>query len=377
MWLTRQAAHAKELSHKATRITSLEHQVKDLTETKVKQFETIQSRQSEAESARGELEGLQTRTKELEFQLREATERVALLEDAPSARSPEVDAAAAPARPSGTSAAEVQRLLAEADAKSETKLSDLRFKVRALERERNELEEDWASKLAQRVRELETLRRTLSDKEEEAATAAAARAERDARIDAADAARRELEREMVQLRAAVEEAHADVAVAAEAERVARDELAAAGDATSSVQTQLDEAKALADKLRANNKTLRDEMRKVQSSVQLLERQRNPGVGYWASGGAAAEPAVSMAPAPAAPAPTPPVPSAASDASGTQTPASPAPSRDEEEVNLEYLRNVILQFLEHKEMRPNLVRVLSVILRFTPQELRRLNAKLNT
>ncbi|KAL1408193.1 hypothetical protein Q8F55_004998 [Vanrija albida] len=367
--ITTKAAHAKELSHKATRITSLESQVKDLTSTKAKQFETIQSRQSEAESARGELEGLQTRTKELEFQLREATERVALLEDAPSARSPDVsDAAAAPARPSGTSAAEVQRLLAEADAKSEAKLSDLRFKVRSLERERNELEEDWASKLAQRVRELETLRRTLSDKEEEAATAAAARAERDARIDAADAARRELEREMVQLRAAVEEAHADVAVAAEAERAAREELATAGEATTSVQAQLDEAKALADKLRHNNKTLRDEMRKVQSSVQLLERQRNPGVGYWgASGGA--EPAAAAVP----PVATPPAPSSEAP-SGS---ASPAPSRDEEEVNLEYLRNVILQFLEHKEMRPNLVRVLSVILRFTPQELRRLNAKLNT
>jgi hypothetical protein len=88
-----------------------------------------------------------------------------------------------------------------------------------------------------------------------------------------------------------------------------------------------------------------------------------------------------------------------------TRSSPAPSEapsqskakpvaDEEEVNLEvshfaccfrwgtgadgqYLRNVILQFLENKEMRPNLVRVLSVILRFTPQELRRLNAKLLT
>lgn len=43
--------------------------------------------------------------------------------------------------------------------------------------------------------------------------------------------------------------------------------------------------------------------------------------------------------------------------------------------IKYLRNVILQFLEHKEMRPNLIRVMSVILRFTPQELRRLNAKL--
>ena len=81
------------------------------------------------------------------------------------------------------------------------------------------------------------------------------------------------------------------------------------------------------------------MRKVQSSAALLERQRNPGVGYWnrVSDNEPQSPAVS----------------AASELS--PRPASPAPSttsstnKNEEEVNLEYLRNVILQFLEHKEM----------------------------
>lgn len=32
---------------------------------------------------------------------------------------------------------------------------------------------------------------------------------------------------------------------------------------------------------------------------------------------------------------------------------------------------------HSTLQPNLVRVMSVILRFTPQELRRLNAKVNS
>jgi len=48
--------------------------------------------------------------------------------------------------------------------------------------------------------------------------------------------------------------------------------------------------------------------------------------------------------------------------------------DDAELNFEYLRNTLLQFLEHKEMRPHLVRVLGVILHFTPQEIRRLAAK---
>jgi chromosome segregation ATPase len=311
------------------------------------------------------MEGLETRTKELEFQLREATDRLGMLEDAPRSAAPET-----PTRDSGTPAAEVARLLADAESRAEQRVQDMRARVRTLERERNELEEDWAAKLAQRVKELEALRRTIGDKEAEATAAATARRERDARIDSQDAERRELERQMVELRAAVDEAKADVSVAAEAERVARDELAASQGAVSGVQAQLDEAKAAHAQLRQNNKTLRDELRKVQSSAQLLERQRNPGVGYWASAN----------PSPPSHTPTPsvvipaPAPSASAPASASSTPPPPA---DEEEVNLEYLRNVILQFLEHKEMRPNLVRVLSVILRFTPQELRRLNAKLGT
>ncbi|KAJ2931149.1 hypothetical protein H1R20_g5940, partial [Candolleomyces eurysporus] len=60
--------------------------------------------------------------------------------------------------------------------------------------------------------------------------------------------------------------------------------------------------------------------------------------------------------------------------GNKRPSSTSTNKNEEEVNLEYLRNVILQFLEHKEMRPNLVKVISIILHFTPQETRRLMAK---
>jgi hypothetical protein len=51
---------------------------------------------------------------------------------------------------------------------------------------------------------------------------------------------------------------------------------------SALQSQLDDAKTLSTQLRTSNKTLREELRKVQSSVQLMERTRNPGVGYWSS-----------------------------------------------------------------------------------------------
>ena len=76
--------------------------------------------------------------------------------------------------------------------------------------------------------------------------------------------------------------------------------------------------------------MREELRKVQSSAAILNHQRGPGVGYWSSANNA----------------------------GTNIPpsttssqiAGPDSSSDHEDVNVEYLRNVILQFLEHKEMR---------------------------
>lgn len=63
-----------------------------------------------------------------------------------------------------------------------------------------------------------------------------------------------------------------------------------------------------------------------------------------------------------------------DKSVSDCPRFSSLAEDEAELNFEYLRNTLLQFLEHKEMRPHLVRVLGVILHFTPQEIRRLAAK---
>ena len=89
----------------------------------------------------------------------------------------------------------------------------------------------------------------------------------------------------------------------------------------------------------NAQTLREELRKVQSSAALLERQRNPGVGYWA-----AKPDGSTETR----SPTSSVSDLPQDSS--PRPSSPSTGKSDEEVNYEYLRNVIMQFLEHKEMR---------------------------
>ncbi|KAL0078220.1 hypothetical protein F4703DRAFT_1225069 [Phycomyces blakesleeanus] len=86
-------------------------------------------------------------------------------------------------------------------------------------------------------------------------------------------------------------------------------------------------------------------------------------------------------------PTSPSPYSASDhrslRSGASTPPGPdsfgssppsTPRNKEEEVNLEYLRNVIIKFLEKKSTRAQLIPVLAMMLKFTPEEIGRLRAK---
>jgi len=225
------------MSGRITKVNGLEAIVKELNLHKADQFEVLQSRQAEVETSRAEMEVMRNRTKELEYQLREATDRCAMLEDSASSSRPKdrgrtslgfglTDGgrgtpSPSPARTSSysnnTSAAEVQRLLAEAEARFETKLSDLRYKIRSLEKERNEAEEEWATKLQERVREQERLRRTIAEKESEYTESLRSRREKESLIEGQEEARLGVEKDMKALRAQLEAAKGDVSVAAEAE----------------------------------------------------------------------------------------------------------------------------------------------------------------
>jgi len=200
--------------------------VKELSQTNQAQFEDLQSKTAEVESGRNELETLRSKTKELEFQLREALERCAILEDSSArpSRSLAQNHSLAPSRgpsPSPSrgvsSPVEVQRLLAEAEAKAESRISDLRNKIRSLETERNDAEEEWAAKLGERVRELEKLRRIIMEKESDYAESQRMKRDHDKSMEEAEEAKRGVEREMKALRAEVEAAKLDTATAADAE----------------------------------------------------------------------------------------------------------------------------------------------------------------
>ncbi|GHJ89725.1 hypothetical protein NliqN6_6127 [Naganishia liquefaciens] len=390
--LSNKASHAKDIAAKSKHINSLVESMQELNNEKRSQYETLQARQEELETAIAAKEMHESRTRELQLQAQEALERAQIAEDALEELQREHVAPATngitnlnPADAIGSS--EISQLLADAAVKSDAKLTELREEIARLERESSEHEEQQARQLRLRSQEIERLRTTLNEKQAEFAQAINGKESSDAKISEME---RELEvanRERESLKEALRVAQTAQMQFGNGDEELRAEISLLKSQIEGLNSQLEEARQIHAQLRSTNRTLREEMRRIQSSAQLLERQRNPGVGYWSSSNAGSTPANGTPGGVTSPgvasSPTGSVRGSVDvSRSGPSTPVgktgTPAGSQSvqgEEEVNLEYLRNVILQFLEHKEMRPNLVRVLTVILRFTPQETRRLNAKL--
>ncbi|KAJ7070960.1 hypothetical protein C8F01DRAFT_1108511 [Mycena amicta] len=350
--LAAKSAHSKEVTAFASRASSLEANIISLTNDKNSFFDELQLRQAEVESAQSHLESLQSQITELQYQLRESEERFALLNDDISEAHREQ---AIRSREPSSSSEDVSQLLAAAQAKYEVKLADVKKNLSVIEKERNESEAQWSRKLREKVRENEELKQALG-------STAQSRQFDEGLVE-------ELKREITGLKeqlrvyqVEISELREHSASLADVEISNKAQETQTNAKINALEQLLEEAKSREAQLRANSKTLREELRKVQSSAALLERQRNPGVGYWTQR-PADPPEVRTS-----------ISSSSSADSRVESPIPPSPSNQEEEVNLEYLRNVILQFLEHKEMRPNLVKVLSIILHFTPQETRRLIAK---
>ena len=121
-------------------------------------FDQLQLRQAEAESAQSHLESLQSQNTELQYQLRETNDRYTLLKDELAEVQREQESRS---REPLTSASEVARLLSAASAKYESKISDLKRNLRALEKERSDGEAEWSRKLRDKAREIDLLKKEL------------------------------------------------------------------------------------------------------------------------------------------------------------------------------------------------------------------------
>ncbi|EIW64404.1 uncharacterized protein TRAVEDRAFT_111828 [Trametes versicolor FP-101664 SS1] len=351
--ITTKTTHVREIENKKNRISDLESRVKTLSEEKDELFDQLQLRQAELESSQSALESLQGQNTELQYQLREANDRTALMQDEFSDVRREQDVRVLSP---GPSAEDVARLLASAESKYESKMGDLRRRLAEAERERDEADARWSRKFAERAKEVDELTAAIRSSQQSKEEDTEGRQALQAQVEALQAEIRVYQQQIAGL-------HGELEKAAELEVSAKTQLAEIASKTADLQQHVDESKNREAQLRAQNKTLREELRKVQSSVALLEKQRNPGVGYWA----ARNESTSELRSPR---------SSVSDLAREtpSRPSTPTATKSDEEVNFEYLRNIIMQFLEHKEMRPHLVRILSTILHFTPQETRRLISK---
>ncbi|KAG5654089.1 hypothetical protein H0H81_007503 [Sphagnurus paluster] len=325
--------HAHEISLKDSHIRSLEQSLSSVTRDKNSFFDDLQLRQAELESAQSHLESLQSQNTEYQYQLRELEDRYALLkEDLAEARREQENRSREPT----TSPDEVARLLSAAEAKYEARISDLKRNLSSLEKERNDTEADWSRKLREKTREVDDLKRLMG-------SATRTEQHHEQIVAGLKAEMTRMEGESRLLQEQLQEARQSNTKARELEKSWKAQETESNTRITALQQQVEETKQREAQLRLGNKTLREELRKVQSSAALLERQRNPGVGYWTSRSTDINPVSSQA---SISSPSP---------DKTSRVNSPEPdtrdkSTNDEEVNLEYLRNVILQFLEHKEMR---------------------------
>lgn len=351
--VTTKSSHTKELSMKNSQITQLQSSLESLTEDKNSLFDELQLRQAELESSQSLLESIQGQNTELQYQLRELEDRVSFLnEELLDAQRGRADLPREP----GVSSEEVARLLVASEAKYEAKVMELQRGIAIIEKERNDTEAEWSRKLREKLKETEELKRALG-------TTVKSKEQDEGVVNQLHQEISELRKELETQRRQVDELRSQLNQAQVAENDARSHQSEYTARITALEQNVDEGKSREAQLRVSNKTLREELRKVQSSAALLERQRNPGVGYWTTRGESVQSDAQSPPPSQSPSPA-----------SSPRPDSAMSNKNDEEVNLEYLRNVVLQFLEHKEMRPNLVKVLSIILRFTPQETRRLMAK---
>jgi hypothetical protein len=151
------ASHSKELSTKSTRITSLESSLRSLNEEKDSLFDQLQLRQAELESSQTHLEALENQNKELKLELKEVEERLEARGDSENMNGV--------GGVMGIGGVDVGRLIADSEAKAEAKVSELRTKLRSLEKERDEAESEWSRNLQSSGREVERLRKELGNVE--------------------------------------------------------------------------------------------------------------------------------------------------------------------------------------------------------------------
>ena len=165
--ITLKAQYTKELASKSREVERLEENVRVLGREKDELFEEVQLKNGEVESARVQLDVLQSQVEEMRFRLRESEERMGVLQEelAEARRGHATNGIDTPT--TGPGAGELAALLSETTSRHEVRLAELRNRMRTLELERADAEESWSRTLQQRAEENERLRGIIAVKDRE------------------------------------------------------------------------------------------------------------------------------------------------------------------------------------------------------------------
>lgn len=180
------SAHAKAISAREGRISTLEASLRDLRREKDSIFEQMQSKQAEVESAVREQERLQAQQDEMQYELKEARDKtLALQEEVQSFKKARLDQT----RDEG----HTRKLLADLEASNADKARTYEDRIKGLERERSEAEERMASKLQEKLREVDRMRREIEKRDAENNEELQRREERQQRMDRSETLNRTLQ----------------------------------------------------------------------------------------------------------------------------------------------------------------------------------------
>ncbi|MBW0530572.1 hypothetical protein O181_070287 [Austropuccinia psidii MF-1] len=380
--ITLKAAHERELTSRNQKISQLELRLRELSNDRDKLFDQLQTSQAELETIVVQNDEIKGNSGELEHQLNQSRNRVhALME--------EIDQLGRLKASYHREENGLQKLMDELEQQHSTKISSLTSRITQLEKERTDVENELGDNLKERLEEIERLRAEFNLKSLEYTDSIKNITKRNEEILKSQ---EEIKSLRDQLKA-VEQARSSQS---DLVLKSHQELENLRNQLKLLTETLEEKESRESQLKSQVEKLKDEMRNVEGVKELLrgtdESKRFDGVGYFSNfsnssklfhqqelsnennreiheiidkDGTENE--------------------ESKDARSLNQQEEPFDQTNHEnnghknhdleaEVNFEYLRNTLLQFLEHKEMRPHLVRVLGVILHFTPQETRRLAAK---
>ncbi|KAH9813122.1 hypothetical protein DFH28DRAFT_930307 [Melampsora americana] len=341
--ITVKAAHERETAARNTKISQLESRLREMSTERDNLFERIQSQQAEIETATTRYDEIQGKAGELQHQLSDAHDRLTTLLE-------EVENLRQISSTQGKGEDGHRRLLSELQSQHLSQTTTLNARISQLEKERTDLEHELGETLKQRLKDIELMRSEAHIKSLEYADSLQNMAERNEQILKSAAQIKTLQDQI----SAAERSKANqndsiIQLTKELQKIKLESSTQASQ-IESLEKALKESQERESSIRSQAQSLKDELRKVQSGVLSNENLRSKGVGYFAN--------FSNTDSTSSPLSNPSKESTSNRSSqsplrgshDSTQPDLPSATHDEAELNFEYLRNTLLQFLEHKEMR---------------------------